>query len=187
MMKGTLLTSTVHSEKQLQVNCPLARPVRRKFFRGVRSALEKISLRDLRALLVHVLLKGCRGNLSFARKVSPVFLLFLLIAASYSNIAFADSFSGQVVGVSDGDTITIMHNGQAEKIRLWGIDCPEKAQAFGQKAKQKTSELAFGKVVTVIKVDTDRYGRTVGEVILSDRRNLNHELVGSGMCWWYRK
>ena len=56
---------------------------------------------------------------------------------------------GQVVGVADGDTITVMHGGVGEKIRLNGIDCPEKRQAFGTKAKQFASRLVFGKTVTV--------------------------------------
>ena len=121
------------------------------------------------------------------RLFTPLCLfLFLLI---YCHSAFADSFSfvGKVVGVSDGDTIKVMHDGQPEKIRLWGIDCPEKTQAFGQKAKQKTSELAFGKLVTVHKKDTDRYGRTVGEVILPDGSSLNKELARAGYAWWYRR
>src|SRR5438094_4600286 len=101
-------------------------------------------------------------------------------------IAFAD-FSGRVVGVTDGDTIKVMHNGRAEKIRLYGIDCPEKRQAFGTKAKQFTSGQAFGKDVTVQVKDTDRYGRTVGIVILPDGRSLNEELVYQGLAWWYRK
>jgi len=96
-------------------------------------------------------------------------------------------FTGKVVGVSDGDTISVMHNGKAERIRLSGIDCPEKSQAFGQRAKQFTSALVFGKDVTVNVQDTDRYGRTVGEVKLLDGRVLNQELVQAGLAWWYRK
>ena len=96
-------------------------------------------------------------------------------------------FSGEVVGVADGDTITVMHNGKGERIRLHGIDCPEKRQAFGKKAKQFTSELVFGKTITVTVLDVDRYGRTVGEVILPDGPVLNHELVRAGLAWWYRK
>src|SRR5438128_138901 len=80
-----------------------------------------------------------------------------------------------------------MHNGKAEKIRLHGIDCPEKGQPFGTKAKQFTSSLAFGKGVTVHVKDTDRYGRTVADVILADGRSLNRELVRAGLAWWYRK
>ncbi len=77
-------------------------------------------------------------------------------------------FTGTVVGVSDGDTITVIHNGKGECIRLHGIDCPEKRQAFGNRAKQFTSKLVFGNTVTVQFVDRDRYGRTVGVVLLPD-------------------
>ncbi len=77
--------------------------------------------------------------------------------------------------------------GKGERIRLHGIDCPEKRQAFGNKAKQFASGLVFGKTVTVNVLDVDRYGRTVGEVILPDGRVLNHELVQAGLAWWYRR
>ena len=103
------------------------------------------------------------------------------------NQAYAADFSGRVVGVSDGDTIKVMHNGRAEKIRLHGIDCPEKAQPFGTRAKQFTSEMVFGKTVTLHVTDTDKYGRTVADVILPDGRSLNRELVAAGLAWWYRK
>ncbi len=89
------------------------------------------------------------------------------------------------MGVSDGDTITVLHNGKGERIRLHGIDCPEKRQAFGKRAKQFTSKLVFGKTVTVQVVDRDRYGRTVAEVLLPDGRSLNRELVRAGFAWWY--
>src|SRR5437016_4275215 len=101
-------------------------------------------------------------------------------------VTFAD-FSGRVVGVSDGDTIKVMHDGKAEKVRLHGIDCPEKGQAYGTRAKQVTSTLTFGKDVRVQTYGHDKYGRTVGEVILSDGRSLNYELVRVGLAWWYQK
>lgn len=110
------------------------------------------------------------------------FVLLLLLPS----LAFAESFSGKVVGVSDGDTISVMRSGRAEKVRLLGIDAPEKKQAFGNRAKQYASELAFGKIVTVNVSDRDRYGRSVGEVILPDGRSLNRELVRAGFAWWYR-
>jgi micrococcal nuclease len=78
------------------------------------------------------------------------------------------AWSGKVVGVTDGDTITVLHAGRGEKIRLYGIDCPEKGQAFGTKAKQATSTLVFGKVVEVALLDVDRYGRTVAFVWVAD-------------------
>jgi micrococcal nuclease len=57
--------------------------------------------------------------------------------------ATAAAWSGKVVGVSDGDTITVLHGGGQERIRLWGIDCPEKGQDFGTRAKRLTSSLVF--------------------------------------------
>jgi micrococcal nuclease len=99
----------------------------------------------------------------------------------------ADSFSGKVVGIADGDTIDVMHTGRAERVRLYGIDCPELHQAFGARAKQFTSNLAFGKNVGVRVRDVDQYGRTVGEVILPDGKSLNRELVRAGLAWWYRQ
>lgn len=102
-------------------------------------------------------------------------------------LAHASSFIGTVVKVTDGDTIQVMQDGKAEKIRLAGIDCPEKNQAFGNAAKRFTLSLIAQKVVTV-RVDTkDRYRRSIAEVILPDGRSLNHELVRAGYAWWYRR
>jgi len=70
-------------------------------------------------------------------------------------------WSGKVVSVIDGDSITVLHDPRAEQIRLYGIDCPEKGQDFGNRAKQLTSALVYGKVVEVEPVTSDRYGRTV--------------------------
>ncbi len=111
----------------------------------------------------------------------PLFLSYALFATP----ALAADFTGRVVGVSDGDTITVLHNGTGERIRLHGIDCPEKRQAFGNRAKQFTSTLVFGNTVTVQVLDRDRYGRTVGVVLLPDGRSLNHELVRAGLAWMY--
>lgn len=101
--------------------------------------------------------------------------------------ALPAEFSGKVIGVADGDTITVLDGTSQIKIRLNGVDCPEKAQAFGTKAKQFTSSLVFGQTVTIRAKEKDRYGRTVGDVVLSDGRILNHELVRSGLAWWYQK
>jgi len=95
-------------------------------------------------------------------------------------------FTGKVVGITDGDTISVMHNRRAEKVRLHGIDCPENGQAFGQRAKQLTSALVFGKEVAVTVRGHGKYGRTIGDVILLDGRVLNQELVKAGLAWWYR-
>ena len=101
--------------------------------------------------------------------------------------SLARGWSGKVVGVIDGDTITVLHNGLGEKIRLWGIDCPEKNQDFGTKAKHTTSILTFAKVVEVESVTVDRYGRTVAFVRVADAF-VNKELIRQGLAWvftWY--
>ncbi len=113
-------------------------------------------------------------------------LFFLAIVFIFVAQVQAANFVGKVVKVSDGDTIEVMHQGRAERIRLAEIDCPEKKQPFGKKAKEFTIEMAAGKIVTVEIETKDRYGQTVGEVILSDGRSLNRELVKAGMAWWYR-
>jgi endonuclease YncB( thermonuclease family) len=100
----------------------------------------------------------------------------------------AADFAAKVVGVSDGDTLTVLTTEkQRVKLRLHGIAAPEAGQDFGSRAKQTASELAFGNPVTVRPIELDRYGRTVAEVILPDGRSLNHEMVRNGMAWWYRR
>lgn len=75
----------------------------------------------------------------------------------------------------------------AERIRLNGIDCPEKNQAYGQKVKHATSALVFDKKVTILTYAKDKYEHTISEVLLPDETNVKHELVKEGWCWWYRK
>jgi endonuclease YncB( thermonuclease family) len=98
-----------------------------------------------------------------------------------------EQFFGRVVGVTDGDTLSVLYGSGEVRVRLSGIDCPEKGHAYGTRAKLFTSQAAFGRNVTVQVVDHDRYGRVVGEVILPDGMNLNHELLRAGLAWWYRQ
>jgi len=109
--------------------------------------------------------------------------VLLLLCAS---LATAD-FTGPVVSVLDGYTIEVLHSGRAERIRLSGIDCPEKGQAYGNNAKHAASKLVFGKDVILQTHGQDKYGRTLGDVFLLDGTHVNHELVKDGWCWWYRK
>lgn len=90
------------------------------------------------------------------------------------------------MAVHDGDTISVMHFGRAEKVRLFGIDCPEHGQDFGAKAIDFTADFAFGKMAEVRPVDRDQYGRTVAWVVV-DGKSLNKELVRAGLAWWYRR
>jgi len=100
--------------------------------------------------------------------------------------SFSWAWSGEVVGITDGDTITVLNRKTLKgvKIRLYGIDCPEGGQAFSKRARQFTSKLVFGKVVEVHRMDTDRYGRTVALVSV-DKQLLNKELVKAGLAWVY--
>ena len=110
--------------------------------------------------------------------------IFLLAYTSWAD----ETFQAKVIGISDGDTIEVLHEGKQVKIRLYGIDTPEKRQAFGNRAKQFTSVQVFGKTVTVVPMDTDRYGRTVGMVYpVSGAESLNEAIVKAGFAWVYRK
>jgi endonuclease YncB( thermonuclease family) len=98
----------------------------------------------------------------------------------------ATTLTGKVVGIADGDTLTLLVGKTQIKVRLEGIDTPERAQPFGRKAGQALAKKVFGKVVQVDDLGKDRYGRTLGIVRLG-KRNVNLELVREGWAWWYRK
>ena len=125
-----------------------------------------------------------KGEILKHRNLSLVIVILVIILALP---AFTAAFTGLVVGVVDGDTIDVLHNGKAERVRLYGIDCPEKKQPFGRKAKEATSGLAYRKIVVVMVNSHDRYGRTIGKVILPNGKSLNSELVRAGYAWWYRR
>lgn len=110
-----------------------------------------------------------------------------LVFSFLSPVRFAAEFSGPVVSVLDGDTIEVLRNQHPERIRLHGIDCPERGQPYGHKAKQVMSALVFGQDVTLQTHGKDRYKRILADVFLSDGTHVNHELVKEGWCWWYRK
>lgn len=92
---------------------------------------------------------------------------------------------GTVVGIADGDTLTILDGQKAQRrVRLLGIDAPESSQAWGQRAKQHLSGLVFQRQVEVWVRGVDRYGRTLGKVVLFGR-DVNLEMVTEGLAWHY--
>lgn len=94
--------------------------------------------------------------------------------------------SGRAVSITDGDTFIMLGEGNTQvKIRLYGIDCPEKKQDFGTVARQFTADKVFGKQVTIEEKNKDRYGRTVAIVHLPDGNILNEELLKAGLAWHY--
>lgn len=114
-------------------------------------------------------------------------LVILLFVLSISIPAAAETISGRVISIADGDTLTILNSENIQiKVRLAAIDAPEKAQAFGNRSKQSLSDMCFGKQAKIEVVDTDRYGRTVGTVTCGEVR-ANDAQVASGMAWVYQK
>lgn len=99
--------------------------------------------------------------------------------------AHAD-FTGKVVAVADGDTITVLKDLQQVKVRLTEIDAPEKKQAFGNRSKESLSDLCFGKTATLIEKGKDRYGRTLARVTCAGT-DANAEQVRRGLAWAYTK
>lgn len=99
----------------------------------------------------------------------------------------AKSFPAKVIGVIDGDTIKVLKGLEEIRIRIFGVDCPEKKQPFGSKAKEFTSDQVFGKDVEIHVRSGDRYGRTVATVKLTDGRDLAALNLEAGLGWWSKK
>lgn len=120
-------------------------------------------------------------------KFTWLWTLALLIPLSLINCATATTLVGKVIGVLDGDTIEVLDSGKVpRRVRLAGIDAPEKAQPFGQRSKQNLSGLVFGKQVEVDGSKTDKYGRTVGKVLVRGA-DANLAQVRAGFAWHYKE
>jgi endonuclease YncB( thermonuclease family) len=112
-------------------------------------------------------------------------LACLLLALACA--AYAETVTGRVVGVADGDTITVLDADKVQhKIRLAGIDAPEKKQAFGNRSKESLSDMVFDKTVNVETEKRDRYGRQIGKVLVNGQ-DVNLVQVERGMAWFYRQ
>ena len=140
------------------------------------------------ACVFGLLLVGCSATLP------PPTSLAVLIALSSPTPTLISDYEptwqlqpiiGKVVGVSDGDTITVLDDQKRQhKIRLEGIDAPESNQAYGSRAKQSLSDLVFGKTVTVTSSKRDKYGPVLGKVTI-DGKDISLEQVQRGMAWAY--
>jgi len=107
-------------------------------------------------------------------------LLFTLL------IMTGNAFSAQVIGIADGDTLTVLENNKPLKIRLANIDAPEKRQAWGDRSKQSLSQLCFGKDAQYVTQTIDRYKRTVA-VVTCDGVQVNRAQVERGLAWTYTR
>jgi len=120
--------------------------------------------------------------------------LLLVLATFVTYLAGAD-INGKVVAVTDGDTIKVLDGNKVQhKIRLTGIDAPEKAQPFGNASRKHLATMVAGKDVRIETTKNDRYGRVLGKVWVQPRDcpscgktlNANHAQILSGMAWWYQ-
>lgn len=122
-----------------------------------------------------------KSNFNLAPSLVAVVLALVAITAS------ADTITGRVVGIADGDTLTLLDAANTQyKIRLSGIDSPEKGQPFGQVCKRSLSDLAYDRVAVVESTKLDRYGRVIGKVLVNNQ-DVNLEQVRRGCGWHYKK
>jgi micrococcal nuclease len=109
---------------------------------------------------------------------------FLSVTVSISQTIF----TGKVIGIKDGDTIVVIDSLNSQTtLRLAEVDCPEKNQPFGTKAKQFTSDQVYLKTVKYVVTDIDRYGRSIAMIYYDDNKYLSAEIIKAGMGWHYKK
>ena len=110
-------------------------------------------------------------------------LLFFICSQVY-----AQTLTGKVIGVKDGDTVVVIDAANTQTtLRLAEVDCPEKAQAFGTRAKQFTSDQVYLKQVKYEVTDIDRYGRSIAKIYYDDNKYLSAEIIKNGFGWQYKQ
>jgi endonuclease YncB( thermonuclease family) len=132
----------------------------------------------------------------FKHRLRTILLLIVACAISLSTVSRktpsrqgetsrGQTIVGRVIKIADGDTLTILDADNVQhRIRLFGIDAPEKSQPFGNQSKKSLSEKVFGETVRIEVTDIDRYGRAVGRIFLGNRF-INLEQVRDGFAWRY--
>ena len=115
-------------------------------------------------------------------------LIFILLLAIIPVLCAAQRFTVKVVGISDGDTFTAINNDNLQlKIRIYGIDAPEKRQAFGNKSKEFLSSLIFGKSITINVQSQDSWGRYIAYVYTPEGKDVSLLMLQAGMAWHFDK
>ena len=120
--------------------------------------------------------------------MKKIFLLILLGIIICVIECYAQKFNVKVVKISDGDTFVGINSDNLQlKFRIWGIDAPEKKQAYGTKAKDFLSSLIFGKTITVDVQKQDGWGRYLTYVYTPDGKDVSLEMIKNGYAWHYVK
>ena len=116
-----------------------------------------------------------------------LFMVVTILSVLFAAQVNAEILSGRVVGVADGDTVTVLDASNTQyKIRLMGIDAPEKKMPYGNRSKQSLSDMVFDKQVQVEYSKKDKYGRTVGKIIV-EGVDANLAQIKAGMAWHYKQ
>ena len=118
-------------------------------------------------------------------KFFKLFILFIYSITAYSQT----TLYAKVIGVKDGDTVVVLDSlNNQTTLRLAEVDCPEKSQPFGTKAKQFTSDQIYLKTIKYVVTDTDRYGRSIAMIYYDvDNKYLSAEIIKAGMGWHYKR
>jgi len=118
------------------------------------------------------------------RLFTSALLILVINLTAVAAAASDDLMTARVVGVADGDSITVLTPGDSPVvIQLYGIDCPETGQPFGESAKQFTSNQCFGKIILYRIVGIDILERSIALVFLEDGKELNLEILKAGLAW----
>lgn len=116
------------------------------------------------------------------------YFLILFVFLATSTLYCQKSFFGKVIGIKDGDTVVVIDSlNNQTTLRLAEVDCPEKSQAFGTKAKQFTSNQIYLKQIRYIVTDIDRYGRSIAKIYYDNNKYLSEEIIKNGFGWQYKK
>lgn len=112
------------------------------------------------------------------------FLIILTVFVFFCPV-FSLAYSADVAAILDGDTIVVRDAGKSKKVRLYGVDCPEKGQKYGPEATAITAHALGGRGIEVIPGETDRYGRSVAVITVGDGQTLQEILLRAGAAWLY--
>lgn len=116
------------------------------------------------------------------------FIVALPLCSKEQSKPSLESFSGKVIKIVDGDTYDVLTaDNKTIRIRMNGIDAPEKKQAYGQKAKDYLARLCFGKEVIVRPYSFDRNKRLIADSYTATKMDLSREMVRSGYAWHFKK